>query len=65
MLTARRENQLVDAAQQRSSHELEEIGYNRAHDRVQMLANIDVADEASLAKSACGDGEAPSVASTT
>jgi malonyl-CoA reductase/3-hydroxypropionate dehydrogenase (NADP+) len=50
MLTARRENQLVDL---RNSIvvELEEIGYNRPHDRVQMLANIDVADEASLAKS--------------
>lgn len=50
MLTARRENQLVELRESIVA-ELEEIGYNRPRDRVQMLANIDVADEAGLARS--------------
>lgn len=50
MLTARRENQLVDL---RDSivRELEEIGYNRPLERVRILADIDVADEGALVKS--------------
>lgn len=50
MLTARRENQLIDL---RDSivRELEEIGYNRPHERVRILADIDVADENGLVKS--------------
>ena len=50
MLTARRESQLVEL---RDSivKELGEIGYNRPHERVRILADIDVADEGALAKS--------------
>ena len=50
MLTARRENQLVDL---RDSivRELEEIGYNRPLERVRILADIDVADEGALVRS--------------
>ncbi|MGA1384660.1 MAG: SDR family NAD(P)-dependent oxidoreductase, partial [Steroidobacteraceae bacterium] len=50
MLTARRENQLIDL---RDSivRELEEIGYNRPYERVRILADIDVADESALVKS--------------
>jgi malonyl-CoA reductase/3-hydroxypropionate dehydrogenase (NADP+) len=50
MLTARRENQLVDL---RDSivRELEEIGYNRPLERVRVLADIDVADEGALVRS--------------
>jgi malonyl-CoA reductase/3-hydroxypropionate dehydrogenase (NADP+) len=50
MLTARRESQLVEL---RDSivRELEEIGYNRPHERVRILADIDVADESALAQS--------------
>lgn len=50
MLTARREDQLREM-RDGIVRELEEIGYNRPHERVQMLADIDVADEAALAKS--------------
>lgn len=50
MLTARRADQLKEM---RDSivRELEEIGYNRPKDRVQILANIDVAEEGALVKS--------------
>ena len=50
MLAARRENQLIEL---RDSvvRELEEIGYNRPHERVRILADIDVADETALVKS--------------
>lgn len=50
MLTARRESQLIEL---RDSivRELEEIGYNRPLERVRILADIDVADEAALVKS--------------
>ncbi|NBP07425.1 MAG: SDR family NAD(P)-dependent oxidoreductase [Gammaproteobacteria bacterium] len=50
MLTARRESQLVEL---RDSivNELAEIGYNRPRERVRILADIDVADEAALVKS--------------
>lgn len=50
MLTARRESQLIEL---RDSivRELEEIGYNRPHERVHILADIDVADESALLKS--------------
>jgi malonyl-CoA reductase/3-hydroxypropionate dehydrogenase (NADP+) len=51
MLTARRENQLRDLRDSIVG-ELEEIGYNRPHERVLMLADIDVADEAALARAA-------------
>ena len=42
MLTARRKDQL-EGMRERIVRELEEIGYNRPHDRVQILADIDVA----------------------
>jgi len=50
MLTARREAQLIEV---RDSivRELEDIGYNRPLDRVRILADIDVADEAALVRS--------------
>lgn len=50
MLVARRADQL---AEMRASiiRELEDIGYYAAEERVQVLADIDVADEASLARS--------------
>jgi malonyl-CoA reductase/3-hydroxypropionate dehydrogenase (NADP+) len=50
MLTARRESQLRELRDSIVA-ELEEIGYNRPHDRVHILADIDVADEAGLARS--------------
>lgn len=50
MLTARRADQLRDMRES-IVRELEEIGYNRPRDRVQVLANIDVADEQALVKS--------------
>jgi malonyl-CoA reductase/3-hydroxypropionate dehydrogenase (NADP+) len=50
MLTARRESQLVGLRDD-IVRELEEIGYNRPHERVRILADIDVADESALAKS--------------
>jgi len=50
MLTARRENQLIEM-RDNIVCELEEIGYNRPHERVRILADIDVADESALVKS--------------
>lgn len=50
MLTARRADQLKEMRES-IVRELEEIGYNRPKDRVQILANIDVADESALLKS--------------
>lgn len=51
MITARREGPLR-ALRDGIIGELEEIGYNRPHERVLMLADIDVADEAALARAA-------------
>jgi malonyl-CoA reductase/3-hydroxypropionate dehydrogenase (NADP+) len=50
MLTARRADQLKEMRES-IVRELEEIGYNRPKDRVQILANIDVAEEGALVKS--------------
>ncbi len=50
MLTARREEQLRDLRES-IVEELAEMGYNRPHERVRVLAGIDVADEAALARS--------------
>jgi malonyl-CoA reductase/3-hydroxypropionate dehydrogenase (NADP+) len=50
MLTARRESQLRELRDSIVA-ELEEIGYNRPQDRVHILSDIDVADEAGLARS--------------
>ena len=50
MLTARREEQLRDLRES-IVEELAEMGYNRPHERVRVLAGIDVADEAALAHS--------------
>jgi malonyl-CoA reductase/3-hydroxypropionate dehydrogenase (NADP+) len=50
MLAARREGPLK-ALRDGIVQELEEIGYNRPQDRVRLLADIDVADEAALARS--------------
>jgi malonyl-CoA reductase/3-hydroxypropionate dehydrogenase (NADP+) len=50
MLTARREDQLREI-REAIVGELEEIGYYRPQERVRTLANIDVGDEAALAKS--------------
>ncbi len=50
MLTARRADQLKEMRES-IVRELEEIGYNLPKDRVQILANIDVAEEGALVKS--------------
>ena len=49
MLAARREGPLKTLRDE-IVRELEEIGYNRPKDRVRLLADIDVADEAALGK---------------
>ena len=49
MLTARREDQLREM-RDAIVNELEDIGYYRPHERVRMLADVDVGSEASLAK---------------
>lgn len=50
MLTARRADAL-QAMRETIVRELEDIGYNRAHERVKVLADIDVADESALVRS--------------
>jgi malonyl-CoA reductase/3-hydroxypropionate dehydrogenase (NADP+) len=50
MLAARRAGPLEELRDE-IVRELEEIGYNRPQERVRLLADIDVADEAALAKS--------------
>jgi malonyl-CoA reductase/3-hydroxypropionate dehydrogenase (NADP+) len=57
MLAARREGPLKELRDE-IVRELEEIGYNRAKERVRLLADIDVADEAALAKSVAATLEA-------
>ena len=57
MLAARREGPLKELRDE-IVRELEEIGYNRAKERVRLLADIDVADEAALAKSVAATIEA-------
>ena len=51
MLVARRADQL-DAMRETIVHELEEIGYYAARDRVRTVAGVDVADEAALRRAA-------------
>jgi malonyl-CoA reductase/3-hydroxypropionate dehydrogenase (NADP+) len=57
MLAARRAGPLEELRAE-IVRELEEIGYNRPQDRVRLLADIDVADEAALAKSVAATLEA-------
>ena len=57
MLAARREGPLKELRDE-IVRELEEIGYNRAKERVRLLADIDVADEAALARSVAATIEA-------
>ncbi len=57
MLAARREGPLKEL-RDGIVRELEEIGYNRAKERVRLLADIDVADEGALAKSVAATLEA-------
>lgn len=49
MITARRAGEL-ESHRNAIVRELEDIGYYQPHDRVQLLANVDVGDEASLRK---------------